>query len=333
MPDKVRRYQLINLNFLSLMIHQVSLSSQRRAFTLIELLVVIAIIAILASILFPVFGRARENARRSSCQSNLKQIGLGFEQYKDDNDQYYPGDSTLVAGQYRGWPTFIQPYVKSEQLFVCPSASPGKFQADSNLVPPSGTPIMDYCGISDTAADPAGIYGGDGSSKAVALVNRLSYARNMIQDTNNASGTSYDPGGWWTSSTANNYSRNAATGGGIKTGFTSPSSGGLTAYAAFNESQVEEPSTSIHIIDSMVGRQSNQSSPDPCAWGSRMNSIISDRSTDYIHPTWSPVPKRDLIRKAAPRHFEGFNALYGDGHVKWRKWGSTQREEWSVQSG
>src|SRR2546429_4029265 len=62
----------------------------RRGFTLIELLVVIAIIAILASILFPVFARARENARRASCQSNLKQIGLGMEQYKTDYDGLFP---------------------------------------------------------------------------------------------------------------------------------------------------------------------------------------------------------------------------------------------------
>src|SRR5215217_2450512 len=70
-------------------------SRPSKGFTLIELLVVIAIIALLAAILFPVFGRARENARRSSCQSNLKQMGLAIMQYTQDYDEIMP----IVASQ------------------------------------------------------------------------------------------------------------------------------------------------------------------------------------------------------------------------------------------
>src|ERR1700749_4060371 len=65
-------------------------SGKVRGFTLIELLVVIAIIALLAAILFPVFARARENARRSSCQSNMKQMSLGIIQYLQDADEFFP---------------------------------------------------------------------------------------------------------------------------------------------------------------------------------------------------------------------------------------------------
>jgi prepilin-type N-terminal cleavage/methylation domain-containing protein/prepilin-type processing-associated H-X9-DG protein len=94
--------------------------SPKKAFTLIELLVVIAIIALLAAILFPVFGRARENARRSSCQSNQKQIGLGFAQYTSDYDEKYPcGVDGTTLGV--GWAGQIYPYVKSQQVYVCPS--------------------------------------------------------------------------------------------------------------------------------------------------------------------------------------------------------------------
>ncbi|HEX8465608.1 MAG TPA: DUF1559 domain-containing protein [Abditibacterium sp.] len=100
-----------------------------RAFTLIELLVVIAIIAILASILFPVFGRARENARRSSCQSNLKQIGLGIMQYTQDYDERYPAGGAFYVVNLGGvnvwqtWDLAIQPYMKSYQIVTCPSDS------------------------------------------------------------------------------------------------------------------------------------------------------------------------------------------------------------------
>ncbi|BCM93946.1 hypothetical protein IAD21_05841 [Abditibacteriota bacterium] len=90
---------------------------KRPAFTLIELLVVIAIIAILAAILFPVFARARENARRASCQSNQKQILLGVLQYTQDYDESYPLRDTPDGN----WTELLQPYVKSKQLFTCPS--------------------------------------------------------------------------------------------------------------------------------------------------------------------------------------------------------------------
>lgn len=99
--------------------------AQRHAtgFTLIELLVVIAIIAILAAILFPVFARARENARRSSCLSNVKQLGLGFLQYAQDYDEKLPGSWNDKNDEAQWWGAKIQPYVKSSQLFFCPSDS------------------------------------------------------------------------------------------------------------------------------------------------------------------------------------------------------------------
>ncbi len=109
--------------------------NQRRGFTLIELLVVIAIIAILAAILFPVFGRARENARRSSCLSNMKQMGLAAMQYVQDYDETYPrgrldqmGGQTPPNGVFWAanqwfWPQTLYAYHKSEQVFRCPSIS------------------------------------------------------------------------------------------------------------------------------------------------------------------------------------------------------------------
>ncbi len=118
-------------------------NNPRRAFTLIELLVVIAIIAILAAILFPVFGRARENARRSSCLSNMKQLGLGLVQYVQDYDEIFPiafhninnsGNGFQDAQNERGWAYNIQPYVKSVQILQCPSDS---------------QPVVNYAGVTD----------------------------------------------------------------------------------------------------------------------------------------------------------------------------------------
>ncbi|MEN6644139.1 MAG: DUF1559 domain-containing protein [Armatimonadia bacterium] len=94
----------------------------RRGFTLIELLVVIAIIAILAAILFPVFAKAREKARQSSCLSNIKQINLAILSYAQDYDERFPVAYYWTPTRY-SYIQFMEPYVKNNQVFDCPSMS------------------------------------------------------------------------------------------------------------------------------------------------------------------------------------------------------------------
>ncbi len=115
-----------------------------RGFTLVELMVVIAIIAILAAILFPVFSKARERARATACQSNLRQLGMALRQYVMDNDETYPGGPYVyllnmdvpddkcggtAVPQYTGanYPstifTVLFPYITNEGIQVCPSRS------------------------------------------------------------------------------------------------------------------------------------------------------------------------------------------------------------------
>ena len=142
-------------------------------FTLIELLVVIAIIAILAAILFPVFARARESARKASCQSNLKQIGLGWLQYAQDYDEKVmpvrtvsPGKVFYWWGSYNGTVLngsegLLQPYMKSTQIQACPSfdnrtnaakGSTGYAYNNVYLNPTTYGPAPDYTPDAKTAS-------------------------------------------------------------------------------------------------------------------------------------------------------------------------------------
>jgi len=99
-------------------------------FTLIELLVVIAIIAILAAILFPVFAQAREQARKATCQSNLKQFSSAFAMYKSDYDGKYPFGGWIAnnntpdyVGRSGDWHISMFPYVKNTGVYTCPSST------------------------------------------------------------------------------------------------------------------------------------------------------------------------------------------------------------------
>lgn len=144
--------------------------SRKQAFTLIELLVVIAIIAILAAILFPVFARAREAARKTSCLSNLKQIGLSTLMYVQDYDETFPwlmmdnrnndNSTGLSYGMAGGGPQLngqralfmeakFQPYIKNYQLFGCPTLRPDKMIMGADGLPLNafGSYAYSYGGI------------------------------------------------------------------------------------------------------------------------------------------------------------------------------------------
>jgi len=149
-----------------LVAHTPEQHSQRKrvGFTLIELLVVIAIIAILAAILFPAFAKAREAARRSSCSSNLKQIGIAFMQYTQEYDETYPVD---WDGKH-GYKQTIQPYLKSADIWKCPS-NPRNTVVNLPADPAANLPAINFSYGANPRLIVAG-WGG-GVSPGLAFVN------------------------------------------------------------------------------------------------------------------------------------------------------------------
>jgi len=151
---------------------------KRSAFTLIELLVVIAIIAILAAILFPVFAQAREAARKASCQSNLKQLGMAFSMYRNDYDQQWPQNgqggatdggtqdclSETTRSGWRGWAgNCIYSYVKNDAVYRCPS-DPNKNWNVSEANVCGTAPIAGKTFLESYCFNYLGVYGGTGNT-------------------------------------------------------------------------------------------------------------------------------------------------------------------------
>jgi len=147
----------------------------RRAFTLIELLVVIAIIAILASMLFPAFSRARESARKIVCVSNLKQIGLGVAMYTQDYDEMYPNGYPFWAagtaptdlttpGSSELLVNVLNPYTKSTQIWSCISWQ-GHYTSNPNYT-------GNYSFITSDANNLIGVPGTSSKPKSLAAVDQ-----------------------------------------------------------------------------------------------------------------------------------------------------------------
>lgn len=99
--------------------------TKHRAFTLVEILVVLAVVFLLAALLFPVFGRARENARRTNCASNCQQFALALTQYSQDHDESFMPIRYDSDGEVT-WTDMLTPYVKNAQIFRCPSDAQSK---------------------------------------------------------------------------------------------------------------------------------------------------------------------------------------------------------------
>lgn len=264
-------------------------SQHRRAFTLIELLVVISIIALLAAILFPVFSRARDNARRSSCQSNLKQIGLGLLQYTQDYDEtmtrshyvsfggggsnWYEGslhpDTTSVdasGNQKRKyhWMDAVYPYVKNLQIFVCPSATPKSIVPGSvNTGYDSVNRFRRYGGATPTS--PGGkVYGSYG-------INAMYYG------------------------TQGNYTDR------------------VHAPVGSKLSTIVKPAETVLVTEGNGGPFFGLGQPDNGVM------VTTTSLTPRIFRPQNGFDEQGFASSIVERHFEFTNILYCDGHVKSRK--------------
>lgn len=262
-------------------IRSLSFKPARKGFTLIEILVVVAIISLLAAILFPVFNRARENARRTSCQSNMKQIGLAILQYAQDYDEvmvpaYLDGSCYSSVGAFYGtnfgncggvpaignykWMDLVYPYAKDDGVFNCPSA-PNNFDKYHHA---SGNDWGHYA------------------------ANSAYYGPNNGRDSVNAPFSHYRE--------------------------TAP--GTLIRNMAIKVADIQAPSTTVMVLDARRGA----AAPFWFFWdnignvGGSSSPTLRDEGIDPMEPQFKTfVAPSSAI---AERHLETINVLWADGHVK-----------------
>ncbi len=276
--------------------------SAKRGFTLIELLVVIAIIAILAAILFPAFAKAREAARRSSCSSNLKQMGIATMQYSQEYDERlyshryaiaagtnpqigeFPllpaGDTSATAGisdtaaDRIWWSQLLQPYLKSYGVFRCPSNPTAWVGGSTNNMTQKGTGGKGYGGQNSYAHNDMWLSPTSTTAVSLASIQRPASTINIVD------GSYYGA---------------------------APDVRGDTPYSK----------NSIPADATWFVTQSGSAADDRYKnyWANIGNSVWSSAPTPLPGLSPSGTFVADSL-KAMPRHLETVNVLFADGHVK-----------------
>lgn len=266
-----------------------------RGFTLIELLIVIAIIAIMASILFPVFARARENARRSSCASNLKQLGIASAMYSQDYDE------RLVPAQTTGdarWAVLLGPYIKNRGFLRCPSAD-YSLNFNGNISGP--TQDVTY---QDAINDPNGNAAGATYEYIYGLYPSYGYNTIFLAPTPDCPDGFDSPPPADTTKTCAPASVSTGT-----NNIAVPNGTGATGIGSLL-SRLEAPSETIAFADSTAA-PTKGSFVGALKWG-----YYILRPAD-LWPRTPPEPAtNETYGRMIPRHLETANVLFADGHVK-----------------
>lgn len=288
------------------------MSRRRRAFTLIELLVVIAIIGILAAMVFPVFARARESARKTVCLSGVKNIALALQMYLSDYDQTPPGehnseifayfagegvtcyDQVVKANPYLRWPVILDEYVRNRSVWACPSAA---FGSVPNLI------VGEYYG---TVYD---------------------YWMDSKWQTNwgyfGPCHTVYPPG--WGGNVTDSH--NQYDSGWVFAAGGFEQSIGTNGYTELNTSQMDDVSRFVAIADSSCHSEILNAQiiayPDACRVGCTNNPECSDSWCVEASDTscvWQSKYNTDKTEaRRFTRHLGGSNIGFMDGHAIWMR--------------
>lgn len=259
-----------------------SAQSRRKplGFTLIELLVVIAIIAILAAILFPVFQKVRENARRTACLSNEKQIGLGILQYNQDYDEKYIAGANSY-GRGSGWAGQLYPYVKSTAVFKCPD--------DSTNLPGTNVSYALNAQFSPYNYDDPNLRGKGAVPISLAQINSPAKTVLIFEVTNSGYYDITIPSG------ASSQSNGCAAIGGCASDV-DYYGGSAAGYAT----------------------GSSASYPELAGFNTAFNSVNNGKQVQYATGILrNSAGNVDNDFTANPRHGDGANYTMADGHAKW----------------